>query len=223
MRRERASPVSAQRPRSRILKVGSRALGSPRLRRERGDSPAPQHSLSENHDSCYQWWAGNLATWRTANWSGRPSGKAPASRRQGGQRANSGSFDGKPLISFKTAKEKVWKSLEKAWKKLGNPWKSLETLGIPWKTLRAGRRRVGRFHFAGRAPNLRGGAPRPRGSAEAPAPRPCAGRAHSPDKAREVGEGRTARQPGQVRKEAAPTSQGGSLSNLLLCPTSYRR
>ena len=34
--------------------------------------------------------------------------------------------------------------------------------------------------------------------------------------AREVGEGRTARQPGQVRKEAALTSQGGSLSNLPL-------
>ena len=120
------------------------------------------------------------------------------------EKADSGSFAYKPLISLETAKEKVWKSLEKAWKKLGNPWKSLETLGIPGKTLRAGRRRVGR-----------GG-----GLA-----RPCAQGAHSPDKAREVGEGRTARQPGQVRKEAALTSQGGSLSNLLpanppfrLCP-----
>ena len=39
---------------------------------------------------------------------------------------------------------------------------------------------------------------------------------HGPHRRREVGEGRTARQPGQVRKEAALTSQGGSLSNLPL-------
>jgi hypothetical protein len=47
-------------------------------------------------------------------------------------KANSGWFDGKPLISFKTAKEKVWKSLEKAWKSLEFPWKSLD---FPWKGL----------------------------------------------------------------------------------------
>ena len=35
----------------------------------------------------------------------------------------------------------------------------------------------------------------------------------------EVGEGRTARQPGQVRKEAALTRQGGSLSNLPPSPS----
>jgi mRNA-degrading endonuclease toxin of MazEF toxin-antitoxin module len=36
------------------------------------------------------------------------------------------------LISFKTAKEKVWKSLEKAWKKLGKVWKRL---GKVWNSL----------------------------------------------------------------------------------------
>ncbi len=45
-------------------------------------------------------------------------------------------------------------------------------------------------------------------------PRSCAWRADGPHGGREVGEGRTARQPGQVRKEAALTRQGGSLSNL---------
>src|SRR5208282_4360738 len=45
---------------------------------------------------------------------------------------------------------------------------------------------------------------------------PCAGPRHGPHRRREVGEGRTARQPGQVRKEAALTRQGGSLSNLPL-------
>jgi hypothetical protein len=61
-----------------------------------------------------------------------PGGKISAAGRQGEKRANSDFFDGKPLISLKTAKEKSleklgipWKSLEKAWKKLGNPWKSL--------------------------------------------------------------------------------------------------
>ena len=44
----------------------------------------------------------------------------------------------------------------------------------------------------------------------------CAGLGHGPHRRREVGEGRTARQPGQVRKEAALTRQGGSLSNLPL-------
>ena len=39
---------------------------------------------------------------------------------------------------------------------------------------------------------------------------------HGPHRRREVGEGRTARQSGQVRKEAALTRQGGSLSNLPL-------
>ena len=42
----------------------------------------------------------------------------------------------------------------------------------------------------------------------------CARAADGPHEGREVGEGRTARQPGQVRKEAALTRQGGSLSNL---------
>jgi len=36
------------------------------------------------------------------------------------------------LISFKTAKEKAWKSLEKAWKKLGKVWKRL---GKVWNSL----------------------------------------------------------------------------------------
>src|ERR1700733_12786570 len=53
--------------------------------------------------------------------------------------------------------------------------------------------------------------------------RPCASRRHGPNRVREVGEGRTARQPGQVRKEAALTSQGGSLSNLPLTRLGRRR
>ena len=55
----------------------------------------------------------------------------------------------------------------------------------------------------------------PDGSVTAPTA-PCASPHHGPHRPREVGEGRTARQPGQVRKEAALTSQGGSLSNLPL-------
>ena len=45
--------------------------------------------------------------------------------------------------------------------------------------------------------------------------------ADGPHRRREVGEGRTARQPGQVRKEAALTRQGGSLSNLPPSPLSF--
>ena len=41
------------------------------------------------------------------------------------------------LISFETAKEKVWKSLEKAWKRFGI---SLEKFGNPWKSLALRRR-----------------------------------------------------------------------------------
>jgi hypothetical protein len=53
-----------------------------------------------------------------------PSGKNPG---RGGEekKANSRSFGGKSLISFKTAKEKAWKSLQKAWKKLGKVCKKL--------------------------------------------------------------------------------------------------
>jgi hypothetical protein len=53
------------------------------------------------------------------------------------------------LISFKTAKEKAWKSLEKAWKKLGKVckklgevWKSLEKFALEASALR-------NFRFAG--------------------------------------------------------------------------
>jgi hypothetical protein len=66
-----------------------------------------RHSLSENHNSCYQQWAGSSATGQNANSPRRPGGKAPAAGRQGEKKANSGSFDGKLLISFKTAKEKA--------------------------------------------------------------------------------------------------------------------
>jgi len=58
----------------------------------------------------------------------RSRGRAGNFRRQGRQgekKANSGSFDGKSLISFKTSKEKAWKSLQKAWKKLGKVCKKL--------------------------------------------------------------------------------------------------
>ena len=60
------------------------------------------------------------------------------------------------------------------------------------------------------------GAALPEGGLWGVCARPCASRRHGPNRGREVGEGRTARQPGQVRKEAALTSQGGSLSSLLL-------
>src|SRR5574337_427042 len=52
-------------------------------------------------------------------------------------------------------------------------------------------------------------------------PRPCAGPRLGPNRPREVGEGRTARQPGQVRKEAALTRQGGSLSSLPPSPAPF--
>ena len=62
-----------------------------------------------------------------------------------------------------------------------------------------------------------------RGRGGAVATAPCALPPHGPHRRREVGEGRTARQPGQVRKEAALTSQGGSLSNLPLTRLGRRR
>jgi hypothetical protein len=45
----------------------------------------------------------------------------------------------------------------------------------------------------------------------------CEIRPGSPNRCWEVGGGRTTRQPGQVRKEAALTRPGGSLSSLPLC------
>src|SRR5664279_1274406 len=46
----------------------------------------------------------------------------------------------------------------------------------------------------------------------------CENPPRGPNRGREVGGGRTTRQPGQVRKEAALTRPGGSLSSLLLSP-----
>ena len=50
---------------------------------------------------------------------------------------------------------------------------------------------------------------------------PCVWSWDRPHRLREVGEGRTARQSGQIRKEAALTRQGGSLSNLPPSPSSF--
>jgi hypothetical protein len=48
------------------------------------------------------------------------------------QRTKIAGLAAKPLISFETAKENIWNSLEKAWKKLGI---SLEKFGKAWKRL----------------------------------------------------------------------------------------
>jgi hypothetical protein len=79
----------------------------------------------------------------------RDRNETSASRRAGGVRrvraqregnsgaeasrnAKSAGAAANPLISLKTAKEYLWKSLEKAWKSLEFPWKGLD---FCWKGL----------------------------------------------------------------------------------------
>ncbi|MFZ1965455.1 MAG: hypothetical protein WAU78_18675 [Roseiarcus sp.] len=78
--------------------------------------------------------------------------EGPASGRQGEKKANSGSFDGKPLFSLKTAKKNPWKKLGNPWKKLGKVWKKFGKAWNSLKKLGAKRWPVASFHDPKGAP-----------------------------------------------------------------------
>ncbi len=90
-----------------------------------------RHSISENHNSCYQEWSRSSAPRQTTNSLGWCGGKASAPRRQRRKKRNSLIFGCKPLISLKTAKENPWKKFGNPWKKLG---KVCKTLGKAWNS-----------------------------------------------------------------------------------------